>query len=390
MVGLRSAKNRTEENPPAHRACAPSACPSLPPPTTPFSAIWFPRRESLYFSLHAPMFSASLVSLSLLCAIHGARAQYSATYLPSNAPATTEEGQTGTNQCGTGLNQTSDCQNAYINSLDDWCIWSPPDPGAGSVIGNTERIEVAWCLKNGTGTRLIPDGAITGAHFVVTPDFVQVTGVGNLTLLNIPAGDAGGELDPHGADGNGNPIGGLVFSSAFGPLQQIHEWTNFVSDGQFCFRACNPAGSMAPAWCQHIYDVMGCAWNMPANYNPGVFEQCKGDSGEPMGVYGGSTFQQGQGATPAAHPAPSSSDCTTMTSIGNGFLISGTSIGTVGPTTSSAASSGSAGHSGSSGASASPTGSASGALAMWGPQQVAYAIGSTFIGTLLGGMLVVL
>lgn len=55
--------------------------------------------------------------------------------------------------------------------------------------------------------------------------FLQITGVGDLTKLNIPKGDAGGELDPHGADGNGNPIGGLVFSSAFGKLEQIHEWT---------------------------------------------------------------------------------------------------------------------------------------------------------------------
>lgn len=31
--------------------------------------------------------------------------------------------------------------------------------------------------QNGTGARLIPDGAITGAHFVQTPDFVQVTGM---------------------------------------------------------------------------------------------------------------------------------------------------------------------------------------------------------------------
>ena len=29
------------------------------------------------------------------------------------------------------------------------------------------------------------------------------SGVGDLTKLNIPAGDSGGELDPHGADGNG-------------------------------------------------------------------------------------------------------------------------------------------------------------------------------------------
>ncbi|KAF8814669.1 hypothetical protein BYT27DRAFT_7205623 [Phlegmacium glaucopus] len=251
-------------------------------------------------------------------------AQYSATYLPSNVPPTTENGQTGTNQCGTAANQTSNCQNAYINSVTDFCVFAPPDPGPGSVIGNTERIEVAWCTQNGTGARLIPDGAITGAHFVQTPDFVQVTGIGNLQLINIPAGDGGGELDPHGADGNGNPIGGLVFSSAFGQVQQIHEWTNFIGVDQFCFRACKP-GPLAPTFCQHIYDVMGCEWNMPASYDPG-FESCQGDSGEPMGVYGGSTFFQGQPATPPPHPRPSSSSCTTLSTIGNGFFISGTSF----------------------------------------------------------------
>ncbi|KAF8635389.1 hypothetical protein AX15_000392 [Amanita polypyramis BW_CC] len=264
---------------------------------------------------------------------------YSATYSPSNLPYQSEQGQTGTNQCGSGFNQSSECQNTYINTITDWCVWSPPQPGPDSTIGDTERIEVAWCIKDGYGTRLIPDGAITGAHLVVTPDFVQVTGVGNLTMLNIPAGDAGGELDPHGADGNGNPIGGLVFSSAFGHLEQIHEWTNFVSDSMFCFRACKP-GPMAPVWCQHIYDVLGCEWNMPANYDAGVFEQCLGDSGQPMGVYGTSTFYQGEPTTPPAHPIPSSSSCTTVSSIGNDIHISGTSTGTVRPTSTSLTGSG--------------------------------------------------
>ncbi|KAF5370542.1 hypothetical protein D9757_010127 [Collybiopsis confluens] len=271
-----------------------------------------------------------------------ANAQYSATYLPSNAPPTTEKGQTGTNKCGTGSNQTSMCQNAYINSVDDWCLWAPPTPGPGQTIGETEQIEVSWCLKDGYGTRLIPDGAISGAHFVITPDFVQVTGVGDLTRLNIPAGnDGGGELDPHGADGNGNPIGGLVFSSAFGQLEQIFEWTNFMANDQFCFRACKPGSDMAPTWCQHIYDEMGCEWNMPANYAPGVFEVCQGDSGEPMGVYGASTFHQGDAATPAAHPRPSSSQCTTITSVGNNVLVtslpssSGSSTASVASPTSS-------------------------------------------------------
>ena len=87
--------------------------------------------------------------------------------------------------------------------MDDFCLFAPPEPGVLSTIGETERIEVAWCIKPGYGTRLIPDGTIQGAHFVMTPDYVQVTGVGNLTLVNIPDGDEGGELDPHGADGNG-------------------------------------------------------------------------------------------------------------------------------------------------------------------------------------------
>ncbi|KAI0821903.1 hypothetical protein BC628DRAFT_1328512 [Trametes gibbosa] len=303
---------------------------------------------------YAPLVSLTLASVALA-------QTYSATYLPTNAPKTTEQGQSGTNQCGSGHDQNSMCQNAYLNSLDDWCVFAPPQPGPDSVIGNTERIEVAWCTKDGHGTRLIPDGSITGAHFVQTPDYVQITGVGDLTKINIPAGDEGGELDPHGADGNGNPIGGLVFSSAFGDVTQMHEWTNFVSATEFCFRACKD-GPKAPALCQHIYDVMGCAWNMPGNYAPGSFDRCLADTGEPMGVYGTSTFHQGDPSTPAAHPAPPTSSCTPTSTIGNGLAASAsvsTTSGASGASTTSGVSAASSG-SGSGSGTASRTDSASG------------------------------
>jgi len=52
------------------------------------------------------------ISLPLLTA-----AQYSATYLPSNVPNRTEPGQVGTNQCGTGNDPGSQCQNAYRESF---------------------------------------------------------------------------------------------------------------------------------------------------------------------------------------------------------------------------------------------------------------------------------
>ncbi|KAJ8586795.1 hypothetical protein M405DRAFT_822789 [Rhizopogon salebrosus TDB-379] len=303
--------------------------------------------------------SITFVTLFLILSAQAQSPTYSATYLPSDAPYQSEQGQSGYNNCTTGYNQTSECQNAYINTVQDWCVWAPPEPGPDSVIGNTERIEVAWCMKSGYGTRLIPDGTISGAHLVVTPDYVQVTGVGNLTNINIPVGDGGGELDPHGADGNGNPIGSLVFSSAFGALEQIHEWTNFVSADIFCFRACKPSAN-APTMCQHIYDVMGCEWNMPANYAEGVFEQCLGDSAEPMGVYGTSTFYQGEPSTPAAHPIPASSSCTTYSTISNGqgVLIGGiTSTASMSTSTSTPSTTGSSGSSASGASGSQPSGS---------------------------------
>jgi hypothetical protein len=38
-------------------------------------------------------------------------------------------------------------------------------------------------------------------HFVKTHDYVQITGVGDFTKINVLKGDAGGELDNRGSDG---------------------------------------------------------------------------------------------------------------------------------------------------------------------------------------------
>lgn len=59
---------------------------------------------------------------------------------------------------------------------------------------------VAWCTKPGYGTRLIPAGAISGVQLIRTPAYMQIVGFINQPLINLQAGDSGGELDPHGAD----------------------------------------------------------------------------------------------------------------------------------------------------------------------------------------------
>ncbi|CAH7668155.1 hypothetical protein PPACK8108_LOCUS2623 [Phakopsora pachyrhizi] len=209
-------------------------------------------------------------------------------------------GQKGYNRCGTRAKPDSMCQNAFIKSVEDFCFFAPPEV---MNVGDAERISVSYCSKDGYGARLFPKGTFKNLQYVRTPHYVQLTGVGDFTKVNVRSGDAGGELDPSGADGHGNPIGGLVF----GEDGQFDHWTEFISDNEFCIRACYN-GPQAKRYCEHIYDVMGCKWNMPGNYEGPGFEQCDGDSvTHPMGEYetaDGSIYKWKQGELPIPPAGP--------------------------------------------------------------------------------------
>ncbi|KAF5334821.1 hypothetical protein D9611_012948 [Ephemerocybe angulata] len=67
--------------------------------------------------------------------------------------------QLGYNICNsTTEGQKSLCQTSYFNSIDDFCLWAPPE--YGKDVGSIEGEMVAWCTKPGHGTRLIPAGAL--------------------------------------------------------------------------------------------------------------------------------------------------------------------------------------------------------------------------------------
>ncbi|CAE6431906.1 unnamed protein product [Rhizoctonia solani] len=199
--------------------------------------------------------------------------------------------QFGYNVCNsTTEGPTSLCQTAMVNSLDDFCLWGPPEPN--SLIGNTEGEAVAWCTKPGRGTRLIPAGSLTGVQFMRTRSYVQVVGNIKQTGINIEANDDGGEMDPHGADRRGNPLGGLVFSNAFpsnggnnNTFQQVVEWHNFMGANRFCLKACDPQDPDDDKYCEHIFDRIGCEYNAPAAYKDGVFESCEGENQDFPGIY---------------------------------------------------------------------------------------------------------
>jgi hypothetical protein len=213
----------------------------------------------------------------------------------------------------------------FVNSIEDFCLWGGPKEN--SVIGNVEAIVVAYCTKPGHGTRLIPPGALTGVQFIKTTGYLQVTGVIDQTKIGLKSDDAGGELDPHGADLAGNPLGGLVFSNNLPPAKdnstivQVNNWNNFLGGNQFCIKVCSNA-IKSPDYCQNKFDTQGCFFNMPASYKDNEFTSCLGENQ----------------AEPGGNPViPASSSCTTYTS----------SLLYPNPSTSTAASSAASGASGS-------------------------------------------
>ena len=233
--------------------------------------------------------------------------------------------QWGYNICNsTTEGQESLCQTSFFNSLDDFCLWGPPEPNA--MIGDSEGEGVAWCTKPGKGTRLIPEGTFKGLQYIKTSDYIQVAGFIDQTKINVAAGDYGGEFDPHGADLRGNPLGGIMYSNAWSGggenYQQVIEWSYFVGSDFFCFKACDPAGANDDKYCEHIYDRIGCNYNMPNQAKEGVFESCQGENQDYPGEYleNGVTMtytQPGEGIAPEptyTPRMPGSSECVTHTS----------------------------------------------------------------------------
>lgn len=90
----------------------------------------------------------------------------------------------------------------------------------------------------------------------------------------------------------------------------------------FCLKLCDPQGKTPGAYCQNIYDRLGCAYNAPNNAKNGTFEYCQGDNMVPPGLYTGSDgktttyFQPPESlgpitSVPYTPVVPSSSNCVT-------------------------------------------------------------------------------
>ncbi|EKM58739.1 uncharacterized protein PHACADRAFT_253235 [Phanerochaete carnosa HHB-10118-sp] len=200
--------------------------------------------------------------------------------------------QSGYNVCNsTTQNQDSMCQTALVNHIDDFCLWAPPT--GPTSIGDSEADEVAWCTQNKYGTRLIPEGTITGIQLLQAPTYNMIFAFVDQTKLNMFANDTGGELDPRGADLCGNPLGGLLFSNNL-PLSgnkdnstytQVGDWTQFIGNGIACMKWCDPKDPDAANYCYNQLDRVGIDYVCPQNAQNGTFEVCESDPMQFPGVY---------------------------------------------------------------------------------------------------------
>ncbi|GAA6055114.1 hypothetical protein JCM3770_007447, partial [Rhodotorula araucariae] len=182
----------------------------------------------------------------------------------------------------------------------------------------------------GHGGRLIRAGALKGVQVLKTEAYIQWTGLIDQTALHLVANDTGGELDPHGADLLGNPVGGLVYSTGLpsgnnSTLQQVVEWNNFLGQSVFCLKLCDPLylNRTGTSLCENRKDRMGCSYNMPASYREGEFSVCDSELQDVVGVYTGvdgkvSTYSQPPEGTVVDPPytprVPKSSNCKTYAS----------------------------------------------------------------------------
>jgi hypothetical protein len=184
----------------------------------------------------------------------------------------------------------------------------------------------------------------------------------------------------------GNPLGGLVFSDSLpstnGTITQGENWSNFVGGNTFCIKVCDNSIT-SPDYCQNIYDLIGCTYNMPSNaYTSTDFTSCEGDLQMQPGLYveNGQTLTWSQPASlspntvlPWTPSIPASSSCTTYTSA---QIYAQESGGISASTTASGSAATGTGKSGGAASGSSPTGSGAAATGTSNAAAPAYGTGA--------------
>jgi hypothetical protein len=138
-----------------------------------------------------------------------------------------------------------------LNSQTVFCSFLPPRPGES--IGESEATAIAFCTRltpDAPGAKRFPAGFIRSAHFVQTPDYVQVTGTINRAAYKLSKSDGGGQYDPSAPPGAG--------------VTRYLFFVNLIEPdvNRFCIRASNNAAFITLNRSQD-----GCEVVVPGDYS---------------------------------------------------------------------------------------------------------------------------
>ncbi|WVN84948.1 uncharacterized protein L203_100085 [Cryptococcus depauperatus CBS 7841] len=207
-------------------------------------------------------------------------------------------------------NQDSNSRAMYLVSHSNFCLLGPPK--GSSKISDTKLNVVSWCTDPKHGNRLIPDGTLKGVTYVKAKNWIQVSGSGDFTNINIAPGDQGGQFD----SSKNTPDGAAMYVTD--DNKAANSWVTLISSNTFCVRAC--IGD--PKFCPAGYDEMGCYFFTSNGVGwDNVYQDCEADDGDPPGVVNGKTYTQGN--TPVPNPSiPPVSNCQLGSSVRNGQTAS--------------------------------------------------------------------
>ena len=89
---------------------------------------------------------------------------------------------------------------------------------------------------------------------------------------------------------------------------------------------CNE-GPQGEKLCRHTYDTLGCAWNMPGDYNAGTFQQCESTDAPDVAYHNGQYYKPGSTPVPEPYAAPPNKNCKTVTELELYGTVSGDVFG---------------------------------------------------------------
>lgn len=129
------------------------------------------------------------------------------------------------------------------------------------TIGESEGNAIAKCLPNArhpSGAKTMVPGTIVSAHFEMTNDYVQITGLLDHSYAELVPGDDGGQYDD--ALGGSEP---LSQCEGFGSYVEILSWD------RFCVRCCHTEETGPESPCNMHRDTEGCFEVIGGSYGPG-------------------------------------------------------------------------------------------------------------------------